>query len=935
MTKFCLYFFFLAVPAVASAQKYTLTGVVIDSAARPLPSATVMLLQRIDSSLVVFQVSGAQGVFEMKNVSKGTYFVKVTYTGLMPVSRAVSLPDQPTVVDLGRFQMVTLTTQLEGVVVQGEINPVTVKRDTVEYNATAFKTKSNANVEDLLKKMPGIEVETDGTVKAQGEQVRRVMVDGREFFGRDPKIATRNLPADAIHKVQVFDKKSDQAVFSGIDDGQREKTINLELKEEKRKGAFGTLMAGAGTDDRWQGRLSLNRFRKNEQLSVLGMGNNINEQGFSFEDYFNFSGAASQLAGGRAGGGGSININVGGDAGGGIPLNTGGRQNGIVTNVAGGINFNKDLSKKTTLTSSYFYNHLDQDVIKSLSRINYLPGGLDYTFLQDSRQKSISDSHRANLTLEHKIDSANSVKWSASATYATSESRFASGSETYGVNDQLQNTSTRSTVSEGTSFNVTSNLLYRHRFAKKGRTFSTNVGLTISDTDSRGTLSSENEFFSGPVAEQRILQENTQANTNRSYSATLSYTEPLGGRKYLETNYTIRTNQNQVDRPVFDVSNGGRGLVDSLSNGFTSNYLYQRPGLNVRVNRPKYNLAVGAGYQITTLKGEVETQNARIDRTFQNLLPSARFNYDFTSTKHLRVDYETSLLEPTIQQLQPVINNTDPLNISLGNPELKPAYMHTGSLNYTSFDQARFVSFFAFLTAVYMKDAITYAQFIDNAFVRTTQPVNTDYSLVLNGNINFGFRVKKWNSRFNVGPNVRQDRSVNLLNNQENEIIQKTLGGTVRYNFTYKEIVILDLSATLSNQRTDYAFENQIDQEFFNKNYHAEVNINFLRNYAINPAFEYLVYDSRTNDFNQTIPLLNVSVSRFLLKNKAGELRLTAHNLLDRNLSVTQTANNNYLQQERMNNLGRYFMVSFIYALNKQLNPMAGGRRGARMIIRQ
>nr|MCU0419842.1 outer membrane beta-barrel protein [Cyclobacteriaceae bacterium] len=709
MNMLCLCLFFLGVSAAASAQKYVLRGMVIDSAARPLPSATVMLLQRSDSSLVAFQVSGAQGGFEMKNVARGNYFVKVTYTGLVPLSRAVRLPEQPSEVDLGRFQMVTLTTQLEGVVVRGEINPVTVKRDTIEYNVTAFKTKTNATVEDLLKKMPGIDVETDGTVKAQGEQVRRVMVDGREFFGRDPKIATRNLPADAINKVQVFDKKSDQAVFSGIDDGQREKTINLELKEEKRKGAFGTLMAGAGTDSRWQGRLSLNRFRKNEQLSVLGMGNNINEQGFSFEDYFNFSGASSQLAGGRAGGGGAVNINVGGDAAGGIPLNTGGRQNGIVTNVAGGVNFNKDLSKKTTLTSSYFYNQLDQTVSTALSRINYLPGGLDYTFRQNSRQQSTNDSHRAHWALEHKIDSANSLKWSTSVTYAASRSRFASTSETYGVNAQLQNTSTRSTRSDGTSGNVTSALLYRHRFAKKGRTFSANVGLTLSQTESRGTLSSENEFFSGPTAEQSILQENTQDNTNQSYSATLSYTEPLGGRKYLEVNYAIRTNQNEVDRPVWDVGNGGRSLVDSLSNRFDSDYLYQRPGLNLRINRAKYNLAIGAGYQITSLQGNVEPQNARIDRTFQNLLPSARFNYDFSSTRHLRVDYETSVQEPTIQQLQPVINNTDPLNISLGNPVLKPAYVHTGSLNYTSFDQARLVSLFAFFSAVYMKDAITNA----------------------------------------------------------------------------------------------------------------------------------------------------------------------------------------------------------------------------------
>ena len=926
--------FLVGISTTTWSQKYVVKGTVLDSASRPLPSATVMLLERSDSSLVGFQVSGPQGLFELKNVSKGNYFVKVTFTGLVPVSRIITLPTEPGEINAGEFKMLTMTTLLSDVVIQGEVSPVTVKRDTIEYNAAAFKTKANANVEDLLKKMPGIEVETDGTVRAQGEQVRKVMVDGKEFFGRDPKLATRNLPADAVNKVQVFDQKSDQAIFSGIDDGQRDKTINLELKEEKRKGAFGTLMGGVGTEDRFQGRLSLNRFRKAEQLSVLGMANNINEQGFSFEDYFNFSGAASQLAGGRAGGGGSMSLRFGGDSDGGIPLNTGGRQNGIVTNYAGGVNFNKDLTKKTTLTSSYFYNRLDQDVTKNLNRINYLPNGNDYTFMQNSRQKSLTDSHRGNLILEHKIDSANSLKWNTSATYSETENRFLSESQSFDGNDQLQNESVRSTFSEGTSQNLNTSLLYRHRFAKKGRTFSTNLGMILSNTQTEGTLNSENEFFTGPVQEENLLQQNTRDSHNQTYSATLSYTEPLGGRKYLEANYAIRTNINEVDQFVYDDVNGSQVLNNTLSNQYTSNYLYQRPGLNFRLNQQKYNLAIGASYQLTTLKGELRIQDIKIDRTFENLLPSARFNYDFSSARHLRLDYETSLLEPSIQQLQPIINNTDPLNISLGNPELKPAYMHTATLNYTAFDQAKFVNFFSLLTAVYMQNALTTAQTVDpSTLVRTSQPVNTDYSFVLNANVNFGFRWKKLNSRFNIGPTARLDRSVNLLNNQENEINQQTLGGSLRYNYTYKEVIILDLSTNLSQQQTKYDFAGQ-DQEFLNQSYRAELNINFLKKYSFSPDFEYLIYDSRTTDFNQTIPLLNLSVSRFLLKNNAGELKVAVNNLLDRNISVTQTATTNFLQQERMNNLGRYFMISFTYALNKQLNPMGGGRRGTRMIIR-
>lgn len=918
------------------AQKFVIHGTVTDSAANPLPSATVMLMQKSDSSLVGFSVSGAGGLFELRNVSRGNYFVKVTYAGLTPLSKEVTFPATGEQVTLGELRMVPFTTVLDGVTIKGETAPVTVKRDTIEYNATAFAVKPNANVEELLKKMPGIDVETDGTVKAQGEEVRRVMVDGREFFGRDPKLATRNLPADAVNKVQVFDKKSDQAVFSGIDDGQREKTINLELKEEKRKGAFGNMMAGAGNNDRFQSKLSINKFRKAEQMSVLGMANNVNEQGFSFDDYFNFSGASSQVGGG---GGGRLNVQIGGDNNT-VPLNTGGRQNGIVTNYAGGVNFNKDFNKKTILTSNYFYSRLDQDVTKTTDRVNFLPDNRSYNFNEQSKQRSISDTHRGNLSLDYRIDSANSIKWAANASYGTTQQNIVSQSQTFNLNNQLQNQSARSTFSQGTAANLNTSLLFRHRFKKKGRTFSSNFGFVHGDTKSNGDLNSLNEFFTEPLPEQRLLQTNTQSNVNTTYSATLSYTEPLGNRKYLEVNYAVRTNQNDVSRNVLDVPTQTQNEL--LSNTFGSDYLYQRPGLNFRVNRNKLNLALGATYQVTNLSGttnqavnSVPTRTP-VNRTFENLLPSARFNYDFSSNKHLRFDYETSMQEPSIQQLQPVINNTDPLNVSAGNPNLKPAYLHTGIVNYTGFDPARMTNFFAFVTVNYMKNAMTYAQSVDPAtLIRTSRPENTDYSLTVSSNVSFGLRFKELNSRLNLGPTARFDQSINLLNDRASKITQRNLGGRIRYNFALKEILILDLSANFSRQTTEYETGNQQGQEFFNKTYSAEVSLRFLKHYNFNPSFEYLVYDSRSTNFNQTIPLLGISVSRFVLKNNVGEIKFSVNNMLDRNLGVQQTANSNFLQREVTNSLGRYFMLSFTYLLNKQLNPMGGGggRRAMRMII--
>ena len=333
-----VYFILILISNVAVAQKFSIQGEVSDSTGAWLPSATVMLLNPADSSLVNFTATNEQGHFEFKNVARVTYLLKVTFVGYKTYSKDIKPDASVPTLDLGILKMQVAKTMLDEVVVSEKV-PVVVKRDTIEFNATAFKTNKNATVEELLKKLPGVEVDNEGNVTAQGEQVKRVTVDGKDFFGgRDPKLATRNLPADAIDKVQVLDRKSDQAIFSGIDDGQREKAINLELKEEKRHGAFGNVLGGYGTDNRYQAKANINRFDKGKQLSFLGMANNINERGFSIDDYMNFTGGSQQMMGG-----GQVRIQIDGDNQNGVPLNFGNRANGIFETYAGGLNFNNEL----------------------------------------------------------------------------------------------------------------------------------------------------------------------------------------------------------------------------------------------------------------------------------------------------------------------------------------------------------------------------------------------------------------------------------------------------------------------------------------------------------------------------------------------------------------------------------------------------------------
>lgn len=938
----------MLVAVAAHAQKFSIKGQVTDTLSAALPSTTVMLLNSKDSTLVNFGVSDLKGFFEIRNVNKGEYLLKITFVGYTSHMQRIVTPIEPAAIDVGKIKLAPQTKELDAVVITGEKNPVTVKKDTIEFNAGSFKTKTNANVEDLLKTMPGIEVETDGTVRAQGEQVQRVTVDGREFFGRDPKLATRNLPADAVDKVQVFDRKSDNAQFTGIDDGQREKTINLELKEEKRNGAFGNLMAGAGTENRFQATGSINKFSKGQQLSFLGMGNNINEQGFSIGDFMSFSGGAQSMMGG---GGGSRTITIGGNAGGGSgsggpAINFGGRQSGIMTNYAGGINFNKDLNKDTKLTSSYFYNHLDRNIITDLNRVNFFNAPLDTlnnALTQSSRQLSSSDNHRGTLVIDHNLDSANTLRFSANASYGESDQNSISSSQTRRLSDNsIANESGQQSYTEQVSMAINATALWRHKFEKKGRNLSTSFTLGLNSTDSEGSLDNRNSIYGNTPDEVLQIQTNTQTTDNTSLGTLISFTEPLGGRKYLEANYNFQTNKNDVVREVYDVDGSTPEFNIPLSNQYTSNYIYNRPGLNFRMNREKYSITVGASYQMTTLKGDVisrdPARSALINNTFENALPSAHFNYDFSSFKHLRLDYETSMQEPTIRQLQPFEDNSDILNIYVGNPSLRPAYVHRLNANYTAFNLAKFVNFFSFINASYMENAIVNSQTTDPAtFARTTKPVNVSSSKNLSANFNGGFPIKKLNSRFNLGPTASFSESITVLNERENNVRNSTLGGSVRYNYTYKEYVIFDLSANFSKQLTEYDFSTP-DQEYFNQTYRSELNLNFLKKYAFNTSMDYLIYTSSTTDFRQTIPFWNLSLSRFVLKNNAGEVKIGVNNLLDQSNSVTQSTGENFIQQQVMNNLGRYYMVSFTYALNKHLNPMGGGRRGGggmRMIINQ
>jgi len=929
MKKILTVIIFALVTQFAMAQKFSIKGKVVDETGSGLPAATVMILSQKDSALVSFKGTNVEGVFEIGNVSQGSYLMKITYVGYDTFFKTISSPQGSATLELGNLKLQPSSEQLNEVVITGQANAVTIKRDTIEFSAASFATGVNANVEDLLKKLPGVEVDSDGGITAQGETVQQVLVDGREFFGRDPKLATRGLPADAVKSVQVFDKKSDQARFSGVDDGVRQKTINLELKDDRHNSTFGNITAGGGADvkdsklglsgdedGRFLGKASINRFGLGKQLSIIAGGNNINEQ-----------------------------ISTGGDVGGFGGGGQGAQQTGIATNYAGGINFNKDLTKKSKLTSNYLYSHSNRNLTTDTQQEN-IQGDLD----QQNIQSNTSNNHRVNLRIDQEIDSVNSITVIANPTYTETNSTNATQSVTYSPdNSEIIRTVDQDNLTTQKNTNLTSSLLWRHRFSRAGRTLSTNAAFSYTDANLDGTLTSNNTNYG--VLASPVAQGTMQKNNNQTYGVTATYTEPLGQKnnKYLEATYDFSANVNQLDKEVTNMLDGN-SVITALSNKYNNTIMVNRPYASFRFAAPMYNISLGMGYQNTQLKGEFVLSDTTINYTFQNFLPAVRMNYDFTQFNRMRFSYDTRMTTPSFTQLNPVPDNSNQSNISMGNENLEPSYTHTASVNYNTFNPNSSINFSATVNANYTLNPIVNSQttttYLDEngnkATVRSTQPVNVKNSTNLTSNFNFGFPIAKLKSRFNVGPTARYSKGLSVNNTNEFGVFtpfegtteQQAYGGRAGYNFAIGSptIFLLDLNANLNYSQTKYEVSPNQNQKFFNKVYRAQSYWKFLKSFTLNGEFTYSMTNTISSDYKLNIPMLNLSVSKLIFKNQAGEVKLGVNNVLNYSQSVQQNVdiNTGSLTTTTYTNLARYFMLSFTYALNKNLDPSAG-RSGVRV----
>ena len=771
-------------------------------------------------------------------------------------------------------------------------------------------------------------MEKDGTVKAQGEKVQKVLVDGKEFFGNDPKIATRNLPADAIDKVQVYDKLSDQAQLTGFDDGNSEKTINLKLKKDKKKGVFGKINAGAGTDERYEGKFNVNSFKGARQMSAIGMGNNTNAEGFSFMDVLNFTGALSQLKNG----GGDINLTIGEND----PLAglLGGNNTGINTTFGGGVNYNNIIGTKTDFQSNYFYSRYNPNRISNVLRQYFSPANL---YRQNSYTDNLNNNHRLNLNADYQIDSFTSLKITPSFSYQKTKNKTLSDYATWSDQGTVINDGNSNNLTNNEGYNLNTNILFRKRFHKKGRTFSLNLLTNLNNSKGDGSLKSITSFFD-PNSSMRNLdsvnQINNTANDLKGYNAKAVYTEPVFKKSLLEFSIGKSNTISTSSKTTYDY-NQGNGKYDlinpSLTNDYKNTYGYANTGFRFRKQTKTYNYSAGLSWQQADLEGKVtgNIKDSTISKHFSNLLPSARFQYYFSKFKNILVNYSTSTNQPTITQLQPVPDNSNPLYIKLGNPNLKQEFMSTLRVNASFVNPYKNRNFFVFLTAQQTNNKIVSYDKINQFGVDSVRPVNVNGVYNVNGTVSWGFPVRFLKGSLDLSSNIAYDKGKQLVGDaankiQVNKINTITLGPQVRLDMSPTEKLNLSLTGGLNYSKSGYSIESARNSKYINQEYSAEIDWQLPKSFFFSSDLNYSIYNYMSG-FNTKVPLWNASVSKQMLHFNRGELKFTVNDILNKNVRITHSANQNYIEDSRVNSLRRFFLLSFTYSLSKTGLDKTGG----------
>lgn len=893
-----------------SQDGFQVNGRLVDTLGNPIARATVGAYIA-GAKDTIKTVSNNVGFFLIKGIPARKFVLMVTSVGYGTNLKALTIPEGEEVLKLENYKLYPEYSSLQEIVISTP--PIIVKEDTVEYKADSFRMKPNAMVEDLLKKMPGLEVDKNGNITAQGKTVSKVRVNGKDFFSGDPKAATQQLSADMIDKVQVIDDYGDLANISGIKDGEPDKIINLQLKKDRNKGIFSRTSVGAGSSDRYALGTNVNFFNNNKQVSVFGGANNNNTSTFNFDG-----------GGGSGGGGGrGFQVRIGGNNQGGF-----GGDEGLRIANSLGVNFRNDLeNKKGSIYGNYSYSTRETDVQQDVASQNFFQ---NTKFLNHQVSSSLSDSksHRASLNFEWNIDSFNYVKFIPE--FTTRASNSASNSLFDYIRNDLDTTSKGSNNNKSTSLapNFSGNLIFNHKFRKPGRNLSVNINGGYNSTDGEANkINVTNNYL--PIRASNILNQNVFTDNNAdNFSIRFNYSEPLMKGRFLDLIYQYGQSYNSNDRATYVVDPQGlETFSTTLSNAFETDFLRQRIGANLRTVKKKYNYTLGLNAQPINQKGySVSRDSAYNPIKRVNMLPSANFAYNFTRNKTLRFFYNGDANQPSFSQLQPVKDISNPQYQTQGNPLLKPAVAHIFS---TSFNNLNFLTGQTFFVGANYN--FTSNQIVNNTIrvggsgSQLTTYDNVDGNYSVSGFYNFS---KPWKNRTYIvsfNGTAAYNNNISLIDNQRNVGKNLLLAQGMKFEFNWKEWLEIDFGGRYGLNRVRYSLPGQNNVDYGSWTLTNNMRIDIPGGWVFRSDLEYIINRGLSSSLNQNIALLNSSFEKTIFKKKNGIFRISGYDIFKQNTSIARTINGNNIVDTRVNRLTRYFLMTFIYRFNKFSGAQTSG----------
>ena len=895
-----------------------ISGSIISEATNePVPQANIRVLQQSDSTFVTGKASDMDGDFSIP-VNNGSYIVQISFIGYNDLFRNVVVTSSTPLARLGTLEMTTDNILLSETVVTAKAPEIVVKGDTLEFNADSYKVTESAVVEDLLKKMPGVEIDSEGNITVNGKAISKILVDGEEFFSNDPKVASKNLPAKMVDKLQVLERRTEMAQMTGFDDGEEENVINLTVRPGMKEGLFGNGFAGYGSKDRYEANGMVNYMKNNDQYTLIGGTNNTNNAGFS-----DLGTAMFGSMGGRGGRGGGF-----------------GSRDGITTSANIGSNFSKEFSKKLKLGGNIRYGYGDTDVISDVFTQNILSAG-NTLESESNRTNNISQNFHMDLRMEWKPDTSTTLIFRPDFSFYNNSRNEAGNYNTIQeMNGDTINLGESTYMSEGKGNEIGGRLDVSRELGKKGRVLSAQLSGNIGNSENKGSSESSTKFFRNERPSDNIDQRFTNTNDNSSWRGYMSYVEPIGGNNFIQLAYQYRQNFSESDRDTRTEDVPGSGNYTVLDSAYSkrleNNFIRQELELNFRSVREKFDYMVGFSMQPSSSQSKTFIGADMIDDLRQdvvNYAPMAQFNYRWSRNNNLRIRYFGNTDQPSVTQLSPVVDISDPLNISFGNPDLKPSFEHRLNVNYRFSNPEKASSFNAFANAGYLTNDVVPLTVTN---IETGRKVRTYENIAGNWNANgrFMFNVPLKNIKFSVfsmsflsynhsngftGTFQQTDDVItreNINITPEKNLSQRmNVGEVLGLNYR-SDLFDFGIRGNLNYNKVRNSLEGQQNQEFLNYGGNASTAIYLPWDLTIESDINYSTNSGYADGFQQNEWLWNASIQKTLFKEKNGTLRFKIYDILQQRSNISRSVTSNYIRDTTTNTLTSYFMVHFVYRFN-------------------